>query len=101
MSRWMHVLAGVLLMGVALPGGAGAWQWALERAIPSPSPTSGLTTNLGFGSALAPLGASLLVGNPVATGGPLAAGAGYLIDPSTGAVLQTFYSPDATTCFFG
>src|SRR5262249_33600481 len=36
-----------------------------------------------------------------ATGGPLAMGAGYLVDPSTGAVQQTFYSPDPTTCYFG
>jgi hypothetical protein len=56
---------------------------------------------LGFGSSLAAFGSSLLVGNPAATGGPLAVGAGYLMNPATGAVLQTFYSPDASTCFFG
>jgi len=33
MSRWIHVLAAVILVGAAMPGGAGAWQWALERAI--------------------------------------------------------------------
>jgi len=101
MSRWMRVLAAVLLAGAARPGGADAWQWALERTLSSPSPTSTQGNNLGFGSALAALGNTLLVGNPVATDGPLALGAGYLVDPSTGAILQTFYSPNATTCFFG
>jgi cysteine-rich repeat protein len=89
------------MTGAALPGSAHAWQWALERTISSPSPTSGQGNNLGFGSAMASMGNTLLVGNPVATGGPLALGAGYVVDPSTGAVLQTFYSPNATTCFFG
>jgi len=101
MPRWMRFLGGVLVAVAAMPGGAGAWEWALQRTIPSPSPTTTQLTNIGFGSALAPFGNALLVGNPVATGGPLAGGAGYLIDPTTGATLETFYSPDASTCFFG
>src|SRR5258708_6923618 len=101
MTRWTRFLAGVLLVAAGMPGEAGAWQWALVRTIPSPSPTATQPTSIGFGSSLAPLGDALLVGNPVATGGPLAGGAGYLIDPGTGTVLQTFYSPSASTCFFG
>src|SRR4051794_33802309 len=100
MPHWKRLLARILFVVAAMPGGAGAWQWALTRAIPSPSPTTQLPI-LGFGSSLAAFGSSLLVGNPAATGGPLAVGAGYLMNPATGAVLQTFYSPDASTCFFG
>jgi cysteine-rich repeat protein len=101
MARWTHFLSGILLVVAAMPGGAVAWEWALQRTIPSPSPTISGFGNVGFGSSLAPFGNALLVGNPVATGGPLAGGAGYLVDPTTGAVLQTFYSPDASTCLLG
>src|SRR5262245_41986730 len=101
MSRWIRMLAVVLLAGAVVPRGARAWQWALQRTIPSPSATAPGNTSLGFGSSMASFGTTLLVGNPVATGGPLAGGAGYLIDPATGAVLETFYSPSATTCWFG
>lgn len=102
MSRWMLILAGVFLAGAARPERAHAWQWALARTIPSPTATSGSGNIEGFGSSLATYGNSLLVGNPVATpGGPLASGAAYLVDPTTGAIQQAFYSPSAATCFFG
>lgn len=101
MTLWARFVSAILLVTAVMPGGALAWEWALQRAIPSPSPTISGFGNIGFGSSLASLGDALLVGNPVATGGPLAGGAGYLVDPATGAVLQTFYSPDASSCLFG
>jgi cysteine-rich repeat protein len=98
----MRVLGGVLFLAAALPSGAAAWQWALVRAIPSPSATTPNFNGVyGFGSSLATLGGALVVGSPMAIGGPLAGGAGYLVDPATGGILQTFYSPSASTCLFG
>ena len=79
MLRWIHILSAVLLAGAVVPGGAGAWQWALTRTIPSPGATLPGTSSLGFGSAMASLDNALLVGNPVATGG-LSSGAAYLIE---------------------
>jgi hypothetical protein len=98
----MRFLGGILILAASVPGGASAWQWTIVRSIPSPSVTTlHVSEGYGFGYSLASLGGALLVGNPMATGGPLAGGAGYLVDPATGGVLQTFYSPSASTCLFG
>src|SRR5262249_41022717 len=52
----------------------------------------------GFGDAIAPVGANVLVGAPLAAG---SSGAAYLLDGTTGAVLHTFANPSASTTLFG
>lgn len=81
-----------VLLGMTA-GGADAQLYTLSRTLQGPAPAA--SDNTGF--AVAVVGDNVLVGVPFDSSLVSNAGAAYLFDGSTGAVLRTFRSPTPTT----
>ena len=101
------LLGGLLIVGAPgsdlIDNGAGvvyvfdAATGALQRTIASPNPTQ----HMAFGSSLAAFGTDILVGQPGNVYGNATSGLGtvYRIDPSSGALQQTYSLADLNTGF--
>jgi hypothetical protein len=82
----LFVVAMLSLTALSQPGFA---QLTLQQTYLSPTPATGDT--LGF--SVAGLGNNVLIGEPLDDTGAMDAGAVYLFDGATGALLRTFFNP--------
>jgi hypothetical protein len=90
MHRVPRSLALFLLLIAAPVALAQTGDYQLSLAIRNPEPAAGTQ----FGYAVATVGSNVLVGAPFDDGAATDAGAAYLFDGTSGALLQTFRSPN-------